>query len=273
MRRCLQSAHALQRPGVQVLMQAPPATPQRLRTARGSGLESASRAPAGRSSYAAVEPAISIEGHRHEHGVRLQAAGQPEPGRDERQAGVPDASSRRSRTRSTRPATSTKSCSSSSQDICSLFDADRLTVYVALRGQARRSSRRSRPGLTSFKDLKLPINDQSIAGFVALTKKLVNIRDVYDENELRNLSPQLKFLKEVDKRTGLPHQADAGGTGAGSRHQRADRCRPGDQHHSGQPFPALGEEGIVNLCETLAIALKRRQKAPQASCAASTTRW
>ena len=30
---------------------------------------------------------------------------------------------------------------------------------------------------------------------------LINIRDVYDENELRGSSPRLRFLKEVDKRT------------------------------------------------------------------------
>ena len=31
------------------------------------------------------------------------------------------------------------------QDICSLFNADRLTIYIRLRGQAARSSPRSRP--------------------------------------------------------------------------------------------------------------------------------
>jgi len=89
-----------------------------------------------------------------------------------------------------------------SQDICSLFEAERLTIYVLSEDRASIISK-VKTGLSSFKDLKLPINEQSIAGFVALSKKLINIRDVYDDNELRGYNPNLKFLKEVDKRTGF----------------------------------------------------------------------
>src|ERR1700675_2141497 len=88
------------------------------------------------------------------------------------------------------------------QDICGLLGADRLTIY-ALSDDRSSIVSKVKTGLTSFKDLKLPINDQSIAGFVAANRMLINIRDVYDENELRGLSPQLRFLKEVDKRTGF----------------------------------------------------------------------
>src|SRR5215470_18354722 len=88
-----------------------------------------------------------------------------------------------------------------SQEICSLLGADRLTIY-ALSDDRSSIVSKVKTGLTSFKDLKLPINDQSIAGFVAQSRSLINIRDVYDENELRVFSPQLRFLKEVDKRTG-----------------------------------------------------------------------
>src|SRR5512134_2203975 len=87
------------------------------------------------------------------------------------------------------------------QDICSLLGADRLTVYQMSDDRASIVSK-VKTGLTSFKDLKLPVNEQSVAGFVALNRVLMNIRDVYDEAELRGHSPQLRFLKEVDKRTG-----------------------------------------------------------------------
>ena len=73
------------------------------------------------------------------------------------------------------------------QDICSLVGADRLTIYVTSEDRNSIVSK-VKTGLTSFKDLKLPINDQSIAGFVALNRRLINIRDVYDENELRSRS-------------------------------------------------------------------------------------
>ena len=149
------------------------------------------------------------------------------------------------------------------QDICGLLGADRLTVYIASEDRNSIVSK-VKTGLTSFKDLKLPINDQSVAGFVALNRGLINVRDVYDENELRSLSPQLRFLKEVDKRTGYrtKQMLVAPVVEAGSNELigvvQAINTR------SGQPFTPFAEEGMVNLCETLAIAFKQRQK-PQAT--------
>jgi type II secretory ATPase GspE/PulE/Tfp pilus assembly ATPase PilB-like protein len=148
------------------------------------------------------------------------------------------------------------------QDICSLLGADRLTVYVASEDRNSIVSK-VKTGLTSFKDLKLPINDQSVAGFVALNRGLINIRDVYDENELRSLSPQLRFLKEVDKRTGYrtKQMLVAPVVEAGSNELIG--VVQAINTKSGQPFSPLAEEGMVNLCETLVIAFKQRQK-PQA---------
>ena len=88
-----------------------------------------------------------------------------------------------------------------SQDICTLFNADRLTIYSVSEDKSSIVSK-VKTGLNSFKDLRLPIADQSIAGFVALSKRLANIRDVYDEAELKSHTPSLRFLQEVDKRTG-----------------------------------------------------------------------
>jgi hypothetical protein len=82
-----------------------------------------------------------------------------------------------------------------------LFNADRLTIYSVGDDKASIVSK-VKTGLNSFKDLRLPIADQSIAGHVALAKKTVNIRDVYDDAELKAINPSLRFLQEVDKRTG-----------------------------------------------------------------------
>ena len=57
-----------------------------------------------------------------------------------------------------------------SADICSLFNADRLTIYSV--GEDKQSIvSKFKTGLNSFKDLKLPIAEHSIAGYVALAKK------------------------------------------------------------------------------------------------------
>jgi type II secretory ATPase GspE/PulE/Tfp pilus assembly ATPase PilB-like protein len=148
------------------------------------------------------------------------------------------------------------------QDICSLLGADRLTIYQMSEDRSSIVSK-VKTGLTSFKDLKLPVNEQSVAGFVALNRVLMNIRDVYDEGELRGHSPQLRFLKEVDKRTGYRTKQMLVAPIVDTSANEMVGVVQAINTRSGQPFSPLAEEGVVNLCETLAIAFKQRQK-PQA---------
>ena len=146
-----------------------------------------------------------------------------------------------------------------SQDICDLFDADRLTIYV-LGEDKQFIVSRVKTGLNSFKDLRLPVADNSVAGYVAATRKRVNIRDVYDDVELKLYSPQMQFLKEVDRRTGYRSKQmlvapvlDNAGELLGVVQLI--------NHRANQPFPPLAEEGVDELCKTLAIAFTQRQKA------------
>ena len=48
----------------------------------------------------------------------------------------------------------------------------------------------------------MPIGAQSIAGYVAMAKQMVNIADVYDIYTLKKIHPSLNFLQAVDKRSG-----------------------------------------------------------------------
>jgi len=145
-----------------------------------------------------------------------------------------------------------------SQDICNLFNADRLTIYVM--GEDNQSIvSKVKTGLNSFKDLKLPLNDMSVAGYVGLTKQMVSIRDVYDDVELKQYSPKMQFLKEVDKRTGYRSKQmlvapilDAAGELMGVVQLI--------NHKADEPFSKLAEEGASELAQTLAIALTQRQK-------------
>jgi type II secretory ATPase GspE/PulE/Tfp pilus assembly ATPase PilB-like protein len=146
-----------------------------------------------------------------------------------------------------------------SADICQLFNADRLTIYSI--GEDKQSIvSKVKTGLNSFKDLKLPIAEHSIAGYVALAKKTANIKDVYDEAELRSINPNLRFLQEVDKRTGYRTKqqlvapiADAGSNDLIGVIQIIN-------NKAGVPFGTLTEEGVAELSATLAIAFKQRQK-------------
>lgn len=81
-----------------------------------------------------------------------------------------------------------------SADICNLFNADRLTIYTI--GEDKQTIvSKVKTGLNSFKDLKLPIAEHSIAGYVALSKKMLNLKDVYDDAELKHYNPSLRFCR------------------------------------------------------------------------------
>src|SRR5688500_13025644 len=123
-----------------------------------------------------------------------------------------------------------------SADVCALFNADRLTIY------------------------SMGEDKQSIAGCVALAKKTANLNGVYDEIELRALNANLRFLQEVDKRTGYRTKQmlvapilEAGSSELIGLIQIIN-------NKAGVPFGALAEEGVGELAQTLAIAFKQRQK-------------
>ena len=147
-----------------------------------------------------------------------------------------------------------------SVEICTLFNADRLTIYVTSEDKSSIISK-VKTGLTSFKDLKLPIAEQSIAGFCAVHKRIVNIRDVYDDNELKALSPQLNFLKEVDKRTGYRTKQMLVVPVLDGPSKDLIGVIQIINSKNGQPFPPIIEEGAAHLAETLAIAFRQRTKA------------
>ena len=149
-----------------------------------------------------------------------------------------------------------------SQDVCSLFNADRLTIYSIGEDKASIVSK-VKTGLNSFKDLKLPIADQSIAGHVALARKIVNIRDVYDEGELKAIHPQLRFLQEVDKRTGYRTKQMLVAPIVDLQNGELMGVAQLINNKAGVPFAAVAEEGIKGLSETLAIAFSQRNKPAQ----------
>lgn len=146
-----------------------------------------------------------------------------------------------------------------SKDICTLFNADRLTIYVVGEDKASLISK-VKTGLNSFKDLKLPIAEQSIAGYAAFHKKMLNLKDVYDEHELAAYSTTLRFLQDVDRRTGYRTKqmlvapiVDAEGGDLIGVMQIIN-------NKAGISFPSMVEEGVRELTQTLAVALKQRQQ-------------
>jgi len=145
-----------------------------------------------------------------------------------------------------------------SKDICALFNADRLTIYVVGDDNVSLVSK-VKTGLNSFKDLKLPIAEKSIAGYVAMNKQLLNIKDVYDEQELKQYSEQLCFLQEVDKRTGYRTEQMLVVPVIESISNNLVGVIQVINNKAGVPFPTSIEDGAMELAHTLGVALRQRQ--------------
>ena len=146
-----------------------------------------------------------------------------------------------------------------SKDICSLFNADRLTIYVVGEDNTSLISK-VKTGLNSFKDLKLPIAEQSVAGYAAMHKKMLNLKDVYDEQELAAYSTHLRFLQEVDKRTGYRTKQMLVAPILDAASSELVGVIQVINNKAGIPFTALVAGGVQELAQTMAVALRQRKE-------------
>ncbi|MEK6736607.1 MAG: GspE/PulE family protein [Pseudomonadota bacterium] len=146
-----------------------------------------------------------------------------------------------------------------SKDICALFTADRLTIYTLSEDKSFITSR-VKTGLDSFQDLKLPVTEHSIAGYVGLRKEIVNLEDVYNKSELKKLSAQLTFLHEVDKRTGYRTKQMLVAPILNADNKELMGVVQVINHKLDQPFSETAVKGVNEICKTLAIAFRQRQK-------------
>ena len=145
-----------------------------------------------------------------------------------------------------------------SADICALFEADRLTIYAT--GEDGNSIvSKIKTGLTGFKDLNLPISPASIAGYVAFHKHVINIADVYDTQELASFSPKIRFLKEVDQKTGYRTRQMLVAPILGEDGELLGVVQLINSL-TGLTFSPTAVEGVGELAKTLAIAFEVRRK-------------
>ena len=85
--------------------------------------------------------------------------------------------------------------------ILSLMNAHAITTYVA--DDIKREVYSMVLSGTKLHEIRVPIDNSSIAGYVANTKKAVNISDAYDEKELKTIDPELRFDSSWDRRSGF----------------------------------------------------------------------
>ena len=86
-------------------------------------------------------------------------------------------------------------------EVTGLFEAERLTVYV-VDGIKRELVSRFKSG-DEVGEIRIPLSSNSIAGCSAFKKKLINIKNVYNEKELADVDHDLKFDKRWDQKAGF----------------------------------------------------------------------
>ncbi|MGD9952100.1 MAG: GspE/PulE family protein, partial [Burkholderiales bacterium] len=87
-----------------------------------------------------------------------------------------------------------------------------------------------------------------------------NIRDCYDDAELKAINANLRFLQEVDKRTGYRTKQQLVAPILDGQTQELIGVIQIINNKAGVPFGALAEDGVGELAQTLAIAFRQRQK-------------
>ena len=83
--------------------------------------------------------------------------------------------------------------------ILSLFDTERISIYV-IDNKRKELYQRLKAGGTIPREIRLPINNASIAGYTANNAQMTNIVNAYDAHELAMINKDLVFDKSWDKK-------------------------------------------------------------------------
>jgi type II secretory ATPase GspE/PulE/Tfp pilus assembly ATPase PilB-like protein len=87
------------------------------------------------------------------------------------------------------------------KDILSLFDAEDLTLFAF--DSEKKEIFSKVPHIDTVEEVRIPITEQSLAGFCAKYLRPVNILDAYNLAELQGIHPSLVHDTSYDKRTGF----------------------------------------------------------------------
>ncbi|MBU1138176.1 MAG: GAF domain-containing protein, partial [Proteobacteria bacterium] len=137
------------------------------------------------------------------------------------------------------------------EQILDVYQVEMATIFLVDIRRKHLASWLLLPG-EFLKRIELPINRESVCGYVAMTRETLNIQDVYDTDELKNIDPALKFSASWDQKTNsqtkqllaAPISYKNSLMGVIELMNRVD----------GKPFSEKDQEHIHKLSETLAIA-------------------
>jgi type II secretory ATPase GspE/PulE/Tfp pilus assembly ATPase PilB-like protein len=86
-------------------------------------------------------------------------------------------------------------------EILSLFDADRVTLYAVDAAKKEIFSRVL--DIDTVREIRVPMSDSSLTGFAVSQRQTLNIADAYDSEERARISSKLHFDNSFDRKTGF----------------------------------------------------------------------
>jgi type II secretory ATPase GspE/PulE/Tfp pilus assembly ATPase PilB-like protein len=140
------------------------------------------------------------------------------------------------------------------QDLCAALNAERIGLFLVNEDGTTITSKVT-TGMALRTGVRLPISPKSLAGYVAMSKRQLNLVDVYDASALQAIHPELRFVDAVDKSTGFR-----------SKQMMISPIMAGNvmlgvleviNNKNGQTFTQLELDGCTRICQSLATALQR----------------
>ncbi|HEY8183274.1 MAG TPA: GAF domain-containing protein, partial [Thermoanaerobaculia bacterium] len=145
--------------------------------------------------------------------------------------------------------------------ILELLDADRLTIYAVDTKNQELYSMQKIGDVP--KEIRVPKSFASIAGFTALARKTINIKDAYDQAELAKYHPNLRFDQRWDKQSGYRTKSVLAVPIAFEKYLLGVLQLINKRH--GPVFTALDEDGAEEIARILGIAFYNQHRAARQS--------
>src|SRR5215212_3357021 len=140
--------------------------------------------------------------------------------------------------------------------ILELLDAERLTIYAVDTKNQELYSIQKVGDLP--KEIRVPKSFASIAGFTALARKTINIKDAYDAAELQKFHQNLRFDQRWDKQTGFRTRAVLAVPIMFEKYLLGVVQLINKRH--GPSFTEQDEDGVEDIARILGIAFYNQHK-------------
>ncbi|MFH1349676.1 MAG: GspE/PulE family protein, partial [Pseudomonadota bacterium] len=144
-------------------------------------------------------------------------------------------------------------------EILGLLDADRITVYV-VDGASRQIVSRFKTG-NEVNEIRVPISPESISGFCVSSGKVVNIANAYDDEELKRISPTLRFDRSWDQKSGYKTTQVLVAPITYNKYLLGAIQLINKKN--GDPFTQEDQSSVTEIARVLGIAFFKNQKAAQ----------